>query len=172
MNPALQNCILRAALPADISAIQCLIFEHGANEWNHLPEHQVKVHFSDIETGKVQGIVAEKNGEIVGIVTYETGIFYPEYEPSSDTFHGYIAEGVVHRQFVGQGIGMIMLKKVLDAFAQDGIRHIYAKRHEENPFSKRLLQKAGFEEVATFYDPEIRPTGSRCTTVCRYRINY
>jgi L-amino acid N-acyltransferase YncA len=103
----------------------------------------------------VKGFVAEEQGEVVGVMTYETGVFYPEYEPSSDTLHGYIAEGVMHRDLVGRGIGMLMLKKVLDAFVQEGIRHVYAKRHEENPFSKRLMEKAGFEEVATFDDPDV-----------------
>jgi L-amino acid N-acyltransferase YncA len=162
--------MVRAARSADLPAIQNLIFEHGRNEWNYLPEVEVKEHLANIERGTVQGVVAEENGEITGIMTYETGIFYPEYEPSPDTLHGYIAEGVVHRDLVGRGVGMAMMQAVLDAFKEQGIRRIYAKRHEENPFSGRLLEKAGFEEVATFYDPEVRPHGSRRTTVCRYVV--
>lgn len=164
--------MIRAALPADIPAIQSLIFEHGTNEWNHLPEEEVKAHLSDLEYGAVQAVVAEEQGEIVGVMTYQTGSFYPEYEAVPNRPHGYIAEGVVHRDRAGKGVGLVLLKKVLDAFAQNGISHVYAKRHEENPFSSRLLEKAGFEEVATFYDPDIRPNGSRRTTVCRYVVDF
>ncbi|MBU1822023.1 MAG: GNAT family N-acetyltransferase [Bacteroidetes bacterium] len=166
----MQTVVLRPARPADILPVQNLIFEHGVNEWNHLPEKEVIAHLLAIMEGKVRGIVAEENGKIVGIMTYETGIFYPDYEPSPDRVHGYIAEGVVHRDLVGHGVGRAMLNEVLAAFAQQGITHIYAKRHEENPFSGRLLEKAGFEIVATFYDPEVRPNGSRRTTVCRYVV--
>lgn len=157
-------------MSADIPGIQNFIFEHGPNEWNHLPEVDVKVHLAAIAEEKVRGIIAEEAGHIFGIMTYETGIFYPEYEPAPDTIHGYIAEGVVHRDLVGRGVGRRMLDEVLNAFTQHGIRRVYAKRHEENPFSKRLMEKAGFEEVATFNDPEVRPNGSRRTTVCRYVI--
>lgn len=150
--------------------MQQLIFEHGANEWNHLPEAGVVAHLTGIRDGSVRGFLAEEAGELVGVMTYETGIFYPEYESSSETPHGYIAEGVVHRQLVGKGLGMALLAKVVDALAREGVSHIYAKRHEENPFSSRLLQKAGFAEVATFDDPGVRPNGSRRTTVCRYVV--
>jgi L-amino acid N-acyltransferase YncA len=163
--------MIRAALPADIPEIRNLIFEHGANEWNYLPEKEVKAHLSALKNGPVQGVIVDVQGAIVGVMTYETGIFYPQYEVLPGTRHGYIAEGVVHRDLVGQGVGMAMLKVVLDAFKEQGIRHVYAKRHEENPFSKCLLKKAGFEEVATFYDPEVRPNGSRRTTVCRYIVH-
>lgn len=150
--------------------MQQLLFEHGANDWNHLPVAEVTAHLSSIRDGSVRGFVAEVTGELVGVMTYETGNFYPEYEPAADTRHGYIAEGVVDRRWVGKRVGLLLMQSVLEAFTQEGIVHIYAKRHEENPFSSRLLQKAGFTEVSTFYDPEVRPTGSRRTTVCRYVV--
>lgn len=162
--------LLRSATPDDIPALQSLLFDHGTNEWNHLPPEEVKAHVNTIAEGSVRGVVAEEAGEVVGIMTYEVGIFYPEYEASPDTRHGYVAEGVVHRDRVGRGIGVQLMEEVIRVLANEGIRHIYAKRHEENPFSKRLLEKTGFEEVATFDDPLIRPTGSRRTTVCRYVI--
>lgn len=168
--PYAQAPVIRPARPDDLPAIQNLIFEHGTNPWNHLPEKEVKEHLAAIQEGTVRGVVAEESGALLGVMTYETGLFYPEYEPTPGRLHGYIAEGVVHRDLVGRGVGLAMLREVLAAFAKEGIRHIYAKRHEENPFSKRLLEKAGFEEVATFYDPEVRPHGSRQTTVCRYVI--
>ncbi len=161
---------LRPAVPDDIPALQSLILDHGANEWNHLPEEEVKAHLAAIADSSVRGVVAQEAGEVVGVMTYEMGIFYPEYEPSPDTIHGYVAEGVVHRDLVGRGIGVQLMEEVIRILAGEGIRHIYAKRHEENPFSKRLLEKTGFEEVATFDDPLIRPTGTRRTTVCRYVV--
>jgi len=52
-----------------------------------------------------------------------------------------------------------------------GFTRVYAHRHEENAASARMLEKAGFEIVDTFYDPERRPYGSRNTTVCRFVKN-
>ncbi|GAB3171358.1 GNAT family N-acetyltransferase [Telluribacter humicola] len=161
---------LRPATSNDIPALQGLILDHGANEWNHLPEEEVKAHLAAIDDSSVRGIVAQEAGEVVGIMTYEIGTFYPEFEDSPDIIHGYVAEGVVHRSLTGRGIGVQLMEEVIRVLAGEGIRHIYAKRHEENPFSKRLLEKTGFEVVATFDDPFIRPTGSRRTTVCRYVV--
>ena len=163
--------LLRPATPDDIPALQSLILDHGANEWNYLPEAEVKAHLAALADGPVRGVVAQEAGRVIGIMTYEMGIFYPEYEASPDTLHGYVAEGVVHRDLVGRGIGARLMEEVLRALTDEGIRHIYAKRHEENPFSKRLLEKMGFDEVATFDDPLIRPTGSRRTAVCRFVVN-
>jgi L-amino acid N-acyltransferase YncA len=162
--------LLRPAIAEDIPALIDFMLEHGPNDWNYLPEEGLREHLEGIRTGQVQGVVATEAGEVLGLMTFETGTFYPEYEANPEAMHGYVAEGVVHRQRVGQGLGLELLQRVVGTLAASGIRHIYAKRHEENPFSSRLLQKAGFNEVATFADPAIRTTGSRRTTVCRFVV--
>jgi L-amino acid N-acyltransferase YncA len=161
----------RSATPADIPPLLTFLIEHGTNKWNYLPEDGLREHLEGLRTGQVRGLLAEEGGELRGAMTYQTGTFYPEYEPVPGAVNGYVAEGVVHRQRVGRGLGLELLQRVVGTLAAGGIRHIYAKRHEENPFSSRLLQKAGFTEVATFADPGIRTTGSRRTTVCRYVVN-
>ncbi|HEV7350423.1 GNAT family N-acetyltransferase [Telluribacter sp.] len=161
---------LRPASAADIPALESLVFNHGTNEWNYLPEDGVKAHLTALTDGSVRGFVALSDGEIVGLMTFQTGIFYPEYETNPAEVHGYVAEGVVHSTYVGKGIGVQLMQEVLNALAQVPVKHIYAKRHEENPYSRRLLEKTGFQEIATFYDPLIRPTGTRRTTVCRFLV--
>jgi RimJ/RimL family protein N-acetyltransferase len=161
----------RNANAEDISLIQTFLLDHGPNEWNYLPAPAVLEHVSQIANGSVRAYVALRpDHQLIGVMTFETGLFYPQYEPHPPGNQGYIAEGVVHQEYVGRGIGLQLLILCTTYLVEAGISNIYAKRHEENPFSRSLLQKAGFKEIDTFYDPLIRPHGSRRTTVCHLKV--
>jgi len=160
---------VRLATPDDISAITTLILAQGPNPWNHLPEEEVRAHVESIATGTVSAVVADTYGAIIGVVTYEIGHRYPDDQPleRAAELHGYAAEAVVHSGYAGRGIGTELLKAAIERLTRADLQEIYAMRHEENIPSRRMMEKCGMEEVRTFDDPKIRPTGSRRTTVMR-----
>ena len=160
----------RKAGVKDIAAMTTLILEEGPSEWNHLPEKETREHVAGIADGRTSAFVAEECQQIVGFVSYIIGKIYPQYEPEEvrNEDHAYISEAVVHRDYTGRGLGTRLLNMATDDLMKKGYWRIYAHRHEENKASARMLEKAGFQIVDTFDDPERRPHGSRRTTVCRY----
>ncbi len=157
-----------------IPDIENLLFEHGSNEWNHLPEDDVRRHVGAIASGNTLAVIAasSKVDGIIGVVTYELGHKYPQYQPEGrrDSEHGYIAEAVVHPDFTGRDIGTALLSSAIRDLTEAGLREVYAKRHADNIPSKRMMEKAGMVIVDEFADPEIRPTGSRRTAVMRFVV--
>lgn len=160
---------LREGTPADISVVERFLFEHGPNQWNHLPEDEVRAHVAGIVTGDTMAILAESDGIVVGVTTYEIGSFYPQYQPQGrkDSEHGYLSEVVTHSKYAGRGVGTRMISEAIERLAARGIKEVYAKRHADNGPSGRMMEKAGMVVVDEFDDPEIRLTGSRKTSVTR-----
>ena len=149
--------------------MKALVFEHGPNDWNYLPREEVSAHLDGIRDGTSHGYLAVMEGRLIGLVTYVVGDAFSRYEQAAldGQPHGWIVEGVVHREYVSQGIGSRLADQCLRALREAGIPRVYAERHEENAASAATMQKAGFSEVDTFYDPARRQSGSRRTTVCR-----
>lgn len=162
------NCTSRLARAADVPALAELIFEHGANPWNYLPQEAVLGHLHGLVEGQVQAVLAERAGELVGFVTFLPSSNFRDYQPPSrrDLPQGYIGEAVVHRQLAGRGLGSRLLGEAVAQLVAQGVHDIYIERHEENPGSAGMMRKAGFVEVCTFADPERRANGSRRTTLC------
>jgi ribosomal protein S18 acetylase RimI-like enzyme len=146
---------IRDAASADIAAIRALIFTHGANEWNHLPEASVTAHLDAIATGATLGIVSEENGALKGFCTYR-----PD---------GFICEAAVHRASAGKGLGTRLLLAAAARLFALGVEEVRADRHEENAASAGMMRKAGFEVISVYDDPGRRPTGSRRTALCRLK---
>lgn len=161
--------VVRHAEAADIPAMSAFIFEHGANQWNYLPEADVAAHLAAIAEGKAQAVLAEADGALAGFVTFMSARTMVRYQ-SMDRVgypHGYVCEAVVHRECAGKGLGSRLLRAAVEELCRQGFKEIYIERHEENMASAGMMRKAGFVEVATFDDPERRASGSRRTTVCR-----
>jgi len=156
----------------DIPAIESLILEHGPNQWNHLPEDDVRRHVASIEAGATLAVVAFSKPlqETVGVVTYEISRRYHMYQPPrrSSADHGYIAEAVVHPDFAGRGLGTELFSAAIQDLVSKGMKEIYAMRHADNDPSRRMMDKSGMRTMAEFDDPDIRPSGSRRTTVMRF----
>lgn len=163
------DIIFREASVSDIPAITQLILEHGPNPWNHLPEADVREHVAGIDAGHVAALVATLRRKLIGVVTFELGKRYAQYQPPDqrEEVHGYLAEAVVHRDHAGQGIGSKLFRAAAERIFACGIRAVYAMHHEENAASAGMMRKSGFTVVDTFDDPAIRPNGSRRTTVER-----
>ncbi|HXH02037.1 MAG TPA: GNAT family N-acetyltransferase [Candidatus Competibacteraceae bacterium] len=157
--------LLRDATAADIPALKALIFAHGPNPWNYLPEEEVNAHLDGIADGSTRAVVAEQGGTLIGLASFQIIRRFPRYERAP---HGYIAEVVVHRDHAGRGIGSALLEACRQRLQALGVARIYIDRHEENRASAGMMRKAGFVEVETFPDPERRSSGSRRTTVCRW----
>ncbi|RJG05011.1 GNAT family N-acetyltransferase [Noviherbaspirillum cavernae] len=164
-----KEIVLRKANAGDVAAMKVFIFEHGANQWNFLPEAEVSAHLAAIARDKTHAAIAEIDKELVGFVTYLTSRDLARYQSLAHAgqLHGYICEAVVHRQHAGKGIGARLLGEAIAQLAAHGCKEIYIERHEENLASGGMMRKAGFIEIDTFDDPERRSSGSRRTTVCR-----
>ena len=160
----------RMATADDVEAMKLLVFEHGPNEWNYLPQEEVSSHLEGIRAGESHGCLAFLGERLIGLVTFEICDSFARYEPASENGkrHGCVVEGVVDREFVGEGVGSRLTEMCKQAFRDLGITRIYVERHAENQASAGAMRKAGFVEVETFYDPERRQSGSRETTVSRF----
>jgi GNAT superfamily N-acetyltransferase len=166
----------RSAEVYDVPGIINHILNHGPNEWNYLPPDGIKAHVSGIETGESFARIAECEGSLVGVATYQLGNLYPAYEKSEASFANRtrvaeICEVVVHSDFAGRGIGSQLLEEIKHEVRRRGIKSIYIKRHEENRASAGMMRNAGFSPVDTFRDP-IRTSGSCRTTVERFRFRF
>ena len=51
---------LAAAGPHDLPALHQLIFDHGANIWNYLPEVGIREHLQDIAQGRAHRVTSSK----------------------------------------------------------------------------------------------------------------
>lgn len=161
----------RRAETGDIPALKDLIFQHGVSEWNHLPPDEVNEHLDQIATGVTGAVVACIGGMIVGMVTHNVGSFYPQYElpEDRDRPHGYLAEAVVRQDQAGKGIGTELFRRAALELLSGAVISVYSKRHEQNDASRRMMEKSGFIAIDTFHDPDVRPSGTRNTTINRLR---
>jgi len=162
---------IRRAQARDIDVLGELIFEHGPNPWNYLPEAEVRAHLQGIAAGAVQAVLAERKGELLGFVSYRRCRHFERYQPEArrGQLHAYICEAVTHRALAGQGLGSRLLRQALSHLAEQGVHDVYIDRHEENAASAGMMRKAGFVEIESYADPERRPYGSGRTTVCCLR---
>ncbi|HUE94171.1 GNAT family N-acetyltransferase [Pseudomonas sp.] len=164
---------IRQAQAQDIAGMCALIFEHGPNPWNYLPEVEVREHLQAIAQGSVQALLVERGGEQLGFVSYQLSRYFARYQPEArrGQLHGYICEAVIHRDMAGQGLGSWLLQQAVLQLGEQGVADIYIDRHEENAASAGMMRKAGFVEIETYADPERRPNGSRRTTVCHLQVH-
>jgi ribosomal protein S18 acetylase RimI-like enzyme len=151
----------------DLDVMRSLIFTHGANDWNYLPEDEVAQEFEDVRSGRAIAVLAEDRGEIIGFaVSYPSLIRFPELSDSTEqSSFAYICDVVVNRKHAGKGVGAKMLTKSQIELVARGAKTIFIDCHEENLASRGMMRKSGFVEVAVVDDPERRFVGSRRTVV-------
>ena len=162
---------IRRAQARDIDGLCALIFEHGPNPWNYLPEAAVRPHLQGIADGSVQALLAEREAELLGFVSYRMLRDFERYQLAErrGQAQAYICEAVIHRTMTGQGLGSRLLRQAASHLAEQGVHDVYIDRHEENAASAGMMRKAGFVEIESYADPERRPHGSGRTTVCCLR---
>jgi ribosomal protein S18 acetylase RimI-like enzyme len=151
-----------------LPAMQALIFDHGANVWNYLPEDGIRAHLDDIAQGRARGVLALQDGGILGAVTFGLSNDFDRYLPlqTRGTPQGYVSEAVVRREQAGKGLGTQLLREALLALTKMGAERVFIDRHEENLASAGMMRRAGFVEIETYADPRRHPHGSGRTTVC------
>lgn len=164
---------IRACTSSDIPAMKSLIFTHGPNRWNYLPEEGVHRHLDGVTTGETFGVLAFDSDELVGMATYCDKNPFKKYEPSGalPSESGYVAEVVVANTHAGRGLGALLLSEARDRLLARGKRRIYVDRHEENLPSAGMMRKTGFIEIDNYLDLERRFVGSKKTTVCCFEVN-
>ena len=153
-----------------LPALQALIFDHGANIWNYLPEDGIREHLDDIAQGRAHGVLALQDGHILGAVTFALSTDFDRYlpVPLRGTPQGYVSEAVVRRDQAGQGLGTRLLREALSAMEKMGAQVVFIDRHEENRASAGMMRCAGFVEIETYADLRRHPIGSGRTTVCSF----
>ena len=153
---------LAVAGPQDLTALQALIFDHGANIWNYLPEVGIREHLEDIAQGRAHGVLALEEGQLIGAVTFGLSTDFDYYLPEQvrGTPQGYVSEAVVRRDRTGQGWGTRLLRHALAELSKLGADVGFIDRHEENLASAGMMRRAGFVEIETYADPRRRPHGS------------
>jgi ribosomal protein S18 acetylase RimI-like enzyme len=163
--------IVRAG-PEHLAGLTDLIFDHGANGLNYLPEDAIREHLEHVVQGRDHGVLALQDGQLLGAVTFGLSTDFDAYLPahSRGTPQGYVSEAVVRRERTGQGLGTRLLREALALLSTMGVEAVFVDRHEENAASAGMMRKAGFTEVETYADPRRRPHGSGRTTVCRFRF--
>ena len=156
-----------------LPALQALIFDHGANVWNYLPEDGIREHIDDIAQGRAHGVLAMQDGAMLGAVTYCLSTDFERYLPTHlrGTPQGYVSEAVVRRDQTGRGVGTRLLKEALASLATMGVQMVFIDRHEENRASAGMMRRAGFVEVETYPDPRRHPHGSGRTTACCFSFS-
>ena len=168
MSAVADSLSIVAARAVHLPALQALIFEHGANIWNYLPEDGIRAHLDDIAQGRAHGVLALQDGHILGAVTFGLSTDFERYLPpqTRGTPQGYVSEAVVRRDRVGQGLGTRLLREALASLSSRGVSSVFIDRHEENLASAGMMRRAGFVELDTYADLRRRPHGSGRTTVC------
>lgn len=155
----------------DIDDVCTLLLDEGNNKWNHLPEEDARAHLDGLSNAEktVEAYVARFHGRIIGVITYGWGTKYAKHQPANRRYieHGYIAEPVIAKDFVGRGLASSLVAKAMLDLATLGYREVFARRHADNAASQRILEKNGFVPIATYDDPDIRHNGSRQTTLSR-----
>ena len=159
-----------AAGAEHLLALQALIFDHGANIWNYLPEDGIREHLDEIAQGRAHGVLALQDGLILGAVTYCLNTDFDRYLPAPlrGTPQGYVCEAVVRREQAGKGLGTRLLSEAVLAMETMGAQIVFIDRHEENLASAGMMRRAGFVEIETYADPRRHPHGSGRTTVCSF----
>ncbi len=159
--------VIRPAVAADVSALGDFLFDHGVNEWNHLPKGAIRAHLQGIAMGDAHAVVAEQEGRLLGFVSFELSRDMAKYQPPDrrSALHGVIHEAVVDRRRQGQGIGAELLSAAVASLGEMGCREVYVARHDENPGSAGMMRKAGFEIIDVYDDFERRSTGNRRTAI-------
>jgi ribosomal protein S18 acetylase RimI-like enzyme len=157
-----------AASAQHLPALQSLIFDHGANIWNYLPEDGIREHLEDIAQGRAHGVLAMEQGALIAAVTFGLSTDFDHYLPpqARGKPQGYVSEAVVRRDRVGRGLGTRLLRQALAELGKQGADVVFIDRHEENLASAGMMRAAGFVEIETYADPRRRPHGSGRTTVC------
>lgn len=163
---------MRFACAADCVALQQLILTHGPNDWNYLPADGVELTLQQLAAGAVQGLLAEQEGRLLGVMLFVVSDRYPDYRPAEIAAEqaGFLIEAVISRDCAGMGLGSRLLLAVCDALQAQGCRWICADRHQQNAASAGMMRKAGFAELGSYDDPAHRWSGSRHTTVCGRRL--
>lgn len=159
---------IRDAEADDVSALFDFLYEHGVNQWNHLPEGPIRTHLQGIAKGTTLAVIAEEAGRLVGFVSFELGTDMDCYQPDErkDAVHGIVHEAVVHRDHCGKGIGAQLLSAAVQRLGELGCREAYVGRHDENLASAGMMRKAGFEIIDVFDDSR-RTCGNRKTAISR-----
>lgn len=161
---------IRSATGSDVPLLHKLLIEHSRNHWSYPTDIWIAEHLGDIRTGKIYAILACENQNLIGAVIYKTSQDYLHYQTSSkEGTHGYISEVVVCEDHLKRGIGTALLRAAIEELMKKGMETIYAKRHEENAPSSRMMEKCGFTVIDTYHDPE-RTSGSRRTSICRLTV--
>ena len=110
-----------------LPALQSLIFDHGANIWNYLPEEGIREHLDDIGQGRAYGVMVLEQGQLIAAVTFGLSTDFDHYLPpqARGRPQGYVSEAVVRRDRTGQGLGTRLLRQALVELGKLGAEVVF-----------------------------------------------
>lgn len=150
--------------PEDAEIVARFLVTEGRTGINPLPDEFVEKHKTGISDGTVHGVFAVRNGETVGVATYEIGKEYIELVPDNVEVinTGYIAEVVVKRSLANTGsqagenlhIGSMIFGEAKQRLLDRGIIVQFSIHNSLNLASNGMMEKNGFEKVRVDKQPE------------------
>ncbi|WP_028863637.1 GNAT family N-acetyltransferase [Psychromonas aquimarina] len=162
----------RKAQNDEMPELKALLWKHGPNEWNYLPEQGVNETFSLMEKGTAAALIAVHANKIVGLSLLTDGSSSPSYLEKYCDLKSicFVAEVVVAKKFSGKGIAANLLKMCIKEAEKKGCTKVLIERHEENLASAGMMRKAGFKIIDTCKAPDKRLSGSQNNVVLQIEI--
>jgi GNAT superfamily N-acetyltransferase len=150
----------------DGDAVGSFLRTHGPAPFNHLTDSGIDAQRRRIAAGVLECTAGLVDGEVVALATVSqfsaaalTGTPYLRLSGH------YIEEVAVHAGHRGRGVGVGLLRQVVDRYRQPV--DIYIDCDERNTACARMIVKAGFGQVSRYRDPDRGP--ARQTLLFRFR---
>ena len=165
---------IRLGIGADIEAVSALFTSHYHSELTSQDPgsaDRLLRELTGIKDGSTILVVARADKIIIGAGLAVMNRDFSRYEGGHIRNTGYLSKSVVHKDFRNLGIGRKLVEARLEELKNRGAHVAYSSHHAENIASAKALDACGFEYVATFADPEKRPTGCGMTVVRRLELS-
>lgn len=138
---------IRQATPADQPAILELLRIYCSEANTPLPDEHLLAGLDPLLTNDNHGVVlVAEDAEIIGysILTWGWGI-------ESGGMEALVDEMLIHPSRRGEGIGEKLLRATLERAKQQGVKVVFLETEKDNPRSRKLYSKLGFEEETSIW---------------------
>lgn len=141
------------------------MMKEGPNEWQYLPFDEIEVFLDQIDELSSAAFIVSDRDRLVGVSTCRITNDYEVHEVTRDRgLAGVVDDVVVDREYVGCGIGSVLLSAGTEYLFAQGATRVFAERHEENHRSAMIMRRVGFSVIKVFDDSK-RNSGSSRTAV-------
>ncbi len=139
--------VIREASTADQDAILTLLRIYCEEANTPLADEHLLAGLSPLLTKNQHGVVLVAEDEnVIGysILTWGWGI-------ESGGMEALVDEMLIHPKRRGEGIGEKLLQATLSRAKQEGVKVVFLETEKDNPRSRKLYSKLGFEEETSIW---------------------